>query len=121
MVPTRLLDKYCTVARQAPGAGTATLTRIAAGVKCAFYDGGGWSPGPEGGHYTNPNTVYVLDATGKQIPGGLRPGDFLAVTVAPGNVVELIVRGIKSFNNYRITRSAFIYTANCEPAPTGNL
>lgn len=122
ILPRELLDKTVTIQRQAPGAGTATLSTVATGIRCSSYDGSGWSPGADGGVFNNQGSVYVGDMTGSQIPGGLRPGDFLTLAgVEPGSGSKFVVRGVKAYQNYRVFGAGVVYVANCEPVPTGNL
>lgn len=122
MLPTELLDKTAQIQRQAPGPGTATLSTVASGILCSSYDGSGWSPGADGGAFNNQGSVYVGDSSGQQIPGGLRPGDFLLVTGAePGSGSRFVVRGVKAYQNYAIFGKSIVYVANCEPVPGGNL
>jgi hypothetical protein len=122
MFPTALLDKICNITRQTAGAGTATLTTVATGIKCAAYGASGWNIGSDGGQFDNRPQVYLLDATGSQISGGLQDGDFLEVfKVIPGGTVNFIVRRINFWQNQALSRSSVLYSTSLEPAPSGNL
>lgn len=122
MFPWKLLDKTCTILRQTAGPGTATLATIATGIRCAAYGASGWGVGSDGGVYDNRPQVYVGDLTGKQIPGGLKDGDFLQVAgVIPGGTVTYIVRRTNFWQNVPLSGNSVLYSTNVEPVPSGNL
>jgi hypothetical protein len=115
----KLLDKLATITRQAPGPGNiASVTTVGSKIKCAKYDGSGWAPSSGGGTFTFQSRVLVGDQTGSQIQDGLQEGDF----INPGpQYATYVVRGVKAYQNARISGMGIIYDCNCEIAPSGQV